>query len=169
MLSDLQNSQAQNYSQGGIRFGALIAAVVKGGEHCLIEYGTADFQPEFKEDKLFYVSTGSGQSLADPFLAFVDRVLWNNTMPTVELGKLGVMWVLQHTIRFAPGGVGGSPSMAILKRVDGRWIASKLTIDELQESAQYTNQLEEHIKGFALGGIQNAETAALPIPPAQNA
>jgi hypothetical protein len=36
--------------------------------------------------------------LADPFLAFINRVLWKGVLPTIEMGRLGVYWTLDHTI-----------------------------------------------------------------------
>lgn len=89
LLTDFQSSLVSNHPHHGIGFGALVAACIKGHPY-LIEYATNNFQPEFKEEKLFLVSMGSGQPLADPFLAFVSRVLWKNTLPDVQLGKLGV-------------------------------------------------------------------------------
>ena len=77
---------------GGYRFGALVAAPMEGcGE--LIEFDTHGFQPEFsgrQTPKRAFVSMGVGQTLADPFLAFVSRVLWRGTEPTVATGIVGV-------------------------------------------------------------------------------
>ena len=86
---------------------------------------------------------GSGQPLADPLLAFVSRVLWNNIMPTVEIGKFGVYWALDHAIKLAPGGVGGPIKIAILRMREGEWKAEEF--DDTQEGAQYVADLEEHI------------------------
>jgi hypothetical protein len=77
------------HPQLGLQFGALIGAYLEQAPR-LVEFGSMDFQPEFKEGKLFFVSAGSGQLLADPFLAFVSRVLWKGMMPTVELARFGV-------------------------------------------------------------------------------
>jgi hypothetical protein len=104
-LPDLQESNATKWGNDGLRFGGLIAAAVTDGPF-LAEFGTTDFQPEIKTGKLFFVSMGSGQMLADPFLAFVCRVLWGSKMPDVDHGKFGVYWVLAHTIKLAPGQVG---------------------------------------------------------------
>jgi hypothetical protein len=64
--------------------------------------------------------------LADPFLAFVCRVLWSNKMPTADDGKFGVYRVLDHTIKHAPGHVGYPICLATLtKNKDGKWIAKE--------------------------------------------
>ena len=52
VLMDFGNSFVQPNPQFGLGFGALVAAPI-GGEPCLIEYGSTDFQPEVKEDRLF--------------------------------------------------------------------------------------------------------------------
>jgi hypothetical protein len=114
MITDLQGSKAANWPQDGLRFGGLMAAVVKDGPF-LAEFGTTDFQAELKTGKIFFGSMGSGQMLADPFLAFVCRVLWDNEMPSVDRGKFGVYWVLAHTIKLAPGKVGPPIQLATLR------------------------------------------------------
>ena len=64
-LTELAGSLAPSSPQGGIGFGSLIAAHLKDGPF-LAEFGSSDFQPELKTEKLFFVSMGSGQVLADP-------------------------------------------------------------------------------------------------------
>lgn len=162
MLSDLQSSMAQRHAQQGLQFGALIAAPIRD-EAYLVEYGTMDFQPEIKKDKLFFVSMGSGQLLADPFLAFVKRMLWKDEPPTVDVGKFGVYWVLDHTIRLAPGGVGGPIKLATLRQVGGAWTAEGL--EDTQEQAEYVGELETHVGNFARHTIEQAPTTPPPAPP----
>src|SRR5262245_7311432 len=105
------------------RFGALIGGINKN-DLFLAEYSSVDFQPEIKQD-LVFVSMGSGQLLADPFLAFVNRVLWKNATPTVDVARFGVYWVLDHTIKLAPGKVGPPIRLATLSKIDGAWIAKE--------------------------------------------
>lgn len=89
LITDFQNSVVQVQPGRGLEFGALIAAI-HGGDPFLVEYDTIKFQPEIKEGNIFFVSMGSGQMLADPFLAFVSRVMWKGVMPTVADAKFGV-------------------------------------------------------------------------------
>lgn len=160
MITDLQASKAPTWPQEGLRFGGLMAAAVKDGPF-LAEFGTTDFQAELKIGKIFFGTMGSGQILADPFLAFVCRVLWENKMPTVDHGKFGVYWVLAHTIKLAPGKVGLPIQLATLRQVDGKWIARA---QDTQESAQYIAQLEEHIGGFVRAPIEEARPVPVPVP-----
>jgi hypothetical protein len=138
LLTDFEQSKVQVHAQGGLRFGALIAAVHSGSAF-LVEYDTTNFQPEIKEGNLFFVSMGSGQMLADPFLAFVARVMWGGKMPTVADAKFGVFWALKHAITLAPGGVGGPIIIATLQQNNGAWVAAEM--DENQEMEEYISDL----------------------------
>ena len=161
-LTDFKNSMVPTYGQDGWRFGALIGVVIKG-EPCLVEYGTVDFQPEVKEGNLFFVSLGSGQTFADPFLAFISRVLWKGQSPDVETGKFGVYWALDHTIKTAFGLVGEPIKLAVLRKADAHWRAEEL---DTQEAAEYVGELEDHIGNFARATIEDAESTPPPAPPA---
>ena len=161
-LPDLQKTFAQSHPHHGLQFGALMAAAFKD-EPYLIEYGPADFQPEVKEGKSFFASMGSGQALADPFLAFVVRVLWKGKMPTVDIGKLGVYWVLKHTIDLAPGMVGPPIHLATLRKTEAGWVAEEL--QDTSEGAQFVELLEKHISEFAITGIDTAQSEQPPTPP----
>ncbi|MBS0221803.1 MAG: hypothetical protein JSR91_13785 [Proteobacteria bacterium] len=162
-LTDCDKTRMLRHPPNGLGCGALIAACIKG-EPQLIEYDPVMFQPEVKEDNLFFVSMGSGQALADPFLAFVARVLWGNTRPSVERAKFGVYWALDHTIKHAPGGVGGPIRLAELREINGAWAARE--IEETQETAQYITDLETHIADFALKPLATAQVEAPPVAPA---
>src|SRR5207244_4889228 len=109
----------------GVNFGALLAMVVQDIPY-LVEFDSVGFQPELKEGKHFYVTMGSGQVLADPFLAFIKRVLWKETMPDVERAKIGVYWELKHTCGQAVGMVGGDLKLGVLRKQGGDWKASVL-------------------------------------------
>jgi len=158
VLTDFQSSFVPTYGNDGLRFGALIGAVNKI-DPFLAEYSSIDFQPEIKHD-LFYVSMGSGQLLADPFLAFVNRVLWKNTIPTVDVATFGVYWVLDHTIKLAPGKVGPPIRLATLRKIDGAWVAKE---EDTQQAGEYVTELEEHIGGFARQAPIEAEQPE-PVP-----
>jgi Proteasome subunit len=153
-------------TQQGLGFGALLAAPLKDGP-CLIEFGTTDFQPEIKHGKMFWVSTGSGQVLADPFLAFVNRVLWQEKMPTVELAKIGVYWCLSHTIKYAPGHVGEPIRLGVLKRRDGQWHAAILEERETEEQAQFIVELERRIGVSPTETVEKADSSVPPRPPGE--
>src|SRR5208282_5567849 len=60
--------------------------------------------PEEASTELPCVALGSGQTIADPFLAFLKRVLWKEREPTVAEGRFAAAWTLTHVIRTNPGG-----------------------------------------------------------------
>jgi hypothetical protein len=162
LLQDFTNSLMPAHPHHGLGFGALLAAPIKG-EPCLVEYATNNFQPEFKDGKLFYVSMGSGQPLADPFLAFISRVLWKDALPDVRLGRFGVFWALQHTIKLAPGTVGDPIKIAVLQKEGENWIAS--LADDNEEAEQFISGLEEKIGKDFINPLAEAEVIRPPDPP----
>jgi hypothetical protein len=150
--------------QGGLGFGALMAAPLDGVAQ-LIEFGLLDFQPEIRKERLHFVSMGSGQLLTDPFLAFVSRVLWGSEPPNVQMGALGLYWVLSHTIQYAPGGVGKPIKIAVLKKEKGDWVARSVEGDELQEAEQHVAEIEKLIRGYPAAIVEAAKASPPPTPP----
>jgi hypothetical protein len=150
--------------QGGLQFGSLMAAPLDGAAQ-LIEFSTTDFQPEIKKDQLHFVSMGSGQVLADPFLAFISRVLWSGKIPDVQMGAFGVYWVLSHTIKYAPGGVGLPIKIAVLKKERGDWVARSVEGAELQEPEQHVDEIEKLIAGYPKAIVEGATATPPPKPP----
>ena len=120
-----------------------IVAFVAKDLPALIHYNLAGHPEEYTKG-LSFVAIGSGQDDADPFLAFVKRVAWNDRQPrTVKQGIVGVLWALQHVIRVNPGrGVGGEISIGVLEKTQDEWKASV--------------QKEERL-GLYKGSIESAE------------
>lgn len=150
----------------GYGFGAMVAAPI-AGEAELVEFNAFDLQPERKTSLRYWVSMGSGQALADPFLAFISRVFWNDRVPTVASATVGVCWALEHAIQHAPGGVGLPLRIAVLRREEGNWRARILTDDELQEPRQHISEIEGRITRYARDGMGSgsAPTSRPPAPP----
>ena len=103
-----------------------------------------------------FVSIGSGSSQADPFLAFVKRILWSNNAPnSTRLGIFGVLWTLQHVSRVNAGlGVGEPHRIAVLEKQKGSWIAKKLGEGELSEHRQAIIEAEDALRAFGEGSNQ---------------
>ncbi len=151
-------------SQMGWGYGALLAAPFGDGP-ALAEFGQIDFQPELKLGKLHFVTMGSGQVLADPFIAFISRVLWGGEAPDVRNALFGVYWALQHTIDCAPGGVGKPIRLATLQQVQGEWMARAIEEDELQEPAQHIAEIEKRIAAYPAEVFADATVEPPPQPP----
>jgi hypothetical protein len=162
-VANFQQSGVPLRQQIGYGFAALMAAPF-AKEIGLVEFGIGNFQPEVKAHPLHFVSAGSGQMLADPFLAFVDRIVWRQQLPTLADGKLGVLWALRHAIRLAPGGVGDPIQMATLTEVKGQAEAKMVGPDEQAEFEQHVAALEDGIKGVVGDLFKEPVAAPPPVP-----
>ena len=148
----------------GFSFGALLAAPI-GDQPYLVEYDGINFQPELRDGKPIFVSVGSGQLLAEPFVAFVSRVLWQEKVPDVKTAMFGVYWALDHTINFAPGGVGEPIKIATLRREKGQWKSRLLDDNELQEQAQHIEEIETRLGQYPKEILEEPKIEAPPTPP----
>jgi hypothetical protein len=104
---------AKRFSELGVLNAGLagtIVAMKSAGELALFSFDEV-CNPEGATADLPFVSVGSGQVLADPFLAHLKRVLWGDEQPSMALGALGVIWTLQHVIGVNPGGI--SPPLEV--------------------------------------------------------
>ena len=102
-----------------------IVALVAKDEPTLIRY-SLEGHPEEVTGGLSFAAIGSGQDDAEPFLAFVKRVAWNDKQPrTVKQGIVGVLWALQYVSDSNTSiGVGGPFSIGVLEKTQGEWKAS---------------------------------------------
>ena len=163
-IQDFSNTGIQRQQFSGFGLGALIAAPIENVSE-LVEFGLLDFQPERKTSRSHFLSMGSGQILADPFLAFISRVLWGQNEPNVQLAKLGVFWALSHAIEYAPGGVGRPIQMATLQSTSADWRATLLQEDELGELEQHIHEIEGRIARYPDEVIAQAAIVPLPAAP----
>lgn len=98
-----------------------------------------------------FFSVGSGSFQADPFLAFVKRIFWDDVAPnTIAAGLFCVLWTLDHVSRVNAGlGVGGRPNVAVLRRNDQTWIAERLSDEFLFEQMQAIPEVEDRLRSFS--------------------
>jgi hypothetical protein len=131
---------------------------------CLFQF---DFNgaPERATEHLPFVSLGSGQPIADPFLAFLKRLIWAGSQPTLAEGKLASVWTIDHVCKTNPGGVGGEVQLMALPTA-GK--ISELDTTEVAEHRQLAAAAET-----ALVKALRPEPAAvlvepppMPLPPA---
>lgn len=148
----------------GFSYGALVAVPMEDRAE-LVEFNSFDFQPEIKSDKLYFVSMGSGQMLAEPFMAFVSRVLWDGKPPTVQTAMFGVYWALQHAIKIAPGGVGEPIRLSVLRREKGKWVARILEPEETDEQLQHIEAIESLIHEYPAKLFTTASAEPVPEVP----
>ena len=164
-IEDFQSTHVQRTQNIGIDFGAMVAAPLNDRPH-LIEYDTVNFQPEIRQGKLNFLSMGGGQILAEPFLAFINRVLWKSEIPDVKTAVFGVFWALSYALEIAPGGVGHPIEIATLKKRGGQWKAELLSKEILQEQGQHISDVENRIGDLPAEVIKQAGGEEPPAPPA---
>ena len=128
------------------RYGALLAfPCSKKGHPQLCEFPTTDFQPEFKDSNMWFVSMGSGQPITDPFLGLMRRVFWGDTPPQLNEAIFAVSWTLRHVIELNPGGINGPAQIAVL---DAKGRARLLQDSELQEHLSNSEGAESYLRGY---------------------
>ena len=116
--------------------------------------------PEIASGQLPFVALGSGQAIADPFLALLKRLLWPDSEPTVAEGRLAVVWTIDHVRRTNPGGVGGPIQLATLSnQPDEVKFVDDAEVDEhLQAIESALQTMVSQIKGVTPNPIA-------PVPP----
>ena len=113
--------------------------LIQFSAQCNAEEVTAD---------LPFVSLGSGQVSADPFLAFIRRIFWPVGLPPLLDGKIATIWTLDEVIKHTPGGIGGTVRVSVLQRdgANGNWKCSELTTDEIDDHRQALGERETRMK-----------------------
>jgi 20S proteasome alpha/beta subunit len=146
---------------------ALMQAVVVllvGNEPCLFHFDQQG-SGEQATDDLPFVAIGSGQLIADPFLAFIRRLFWKDRLPTSDEGVFAAVWAVQHAIETNPGGVG--PPIQIINMIkveEGKnliWRAQEMSQALNEERLQFIGSLEAEIANLP----KTIEEAKKAIPP----
>jgi hypothetical protein len=139
-----------------------VVALPIGKTPCLFQFDQ-QCAPEEATGKLLFVSTGSGQQIADPFLAFVRRIFWHDRIPTVEEGVFAALWTLNHAIVTNPGGI-SEPVQMIVLDASPKCKARELQKEELQEHEEAISYAEECLAKFR-ESFHNKEGDASQPPP----
>lgn len=128
-------------------FGALVAFPCQHKPH-LVEFGDPDFQPELKTENIWYVSMGSGQMIADPFLGLMRHAFWDDGVPNCKDAEFVVTWILSQAIRLNTGGVNGPMQVAVLKASAGNFEARMLNEAELEGHEDNVEGLTAHMRKY---------------------
>lgn len=137
---------AQSHCKPG-QFGSLVAFPWKNRPY-LCEFGQDDFQPELKDERIWYCSMGSTLPITDPFLGFIRDVFWQDGQPELQEGIFAATWTLEHAIDLNPGGVKGPAQIAILENRKGTPNARLLDDQELDQHRQHIEAAKEHLRSF---------------------
>ena len=142
-----------------------VAAFPAGDEPCLVQF-THQCQPEAATIGLPFLSIGSGQPVADPFLAFIRRVFWSEQLPLLNDGILATLWTITHTIEVQPGGVALPIRIVTLKKnKKDKWRAEELTEAELGEHKQMIGLMEEEMRKVKDTFLETKPTEPMPEQP----
>lgn len=132
-------------------------------EPSLISYNPACASEEATKD-IPFVAIGSGQFIADPFLAFIRRIFWNrDALPNINQGIFAVLWTLSHAIGTSAGGVGDPMQLGVLEKAQHGCKAKVLTDPDLQEHRVAIQEAEDRLRGLP-GAITRPETPDNPVP-----
>lgn len=145
------------------RSDTLVATVIEG-RHELIHLDDK-CSPSLVEDDLPFTTIGVGQQTADPFLAFVRRILWPTGLPSLATGIFSVVWTLSHVIDANPNGIGDPVQLAILSSDGENWVARDVSASEVQEHRSSVAGAEEALKHWAAEFFKMSTDQPAPAPP----
>jgi 20S proteasome alpha/beta subunit len=149
-------------AQVGALHQTLVALATRGTPH-LIQF---DYQcaPEMATDALPFVAIGSGQNIADPFLAFLRRVFWKDRLPTIPEAGFAVVWTLIHAIRTAPGGIAEPICLGVLQVKGAQPTARLLSDAELREHRVMVDEAEKYLNSFPKSLQPGEHESEPPLP-----
>jgi len=118
--------------------------------------------PEAASADLPFISVGSAQMTADPFLAFIRRLFWPTTLPTVPEGVFAAVWTVRDAIHTSPGGVADPIQVIVLEHQAAR----ELPTTELEETERAIASAERRCANVVPGAAQPAPDVPPPPSPA---
>lgn len=122
--------------------------------------------PEEATEDLPFVCIGSGQLLADPFLAFLKAVFWEQgKLPPLADAEFATVWTIRQAIDFAPSGLSDPVQVYRLESQGSNWVARKLAEEELQEHFQAIDEATQKLKDFRSALQSGSQTTAPPPAP----
>ena len=123
-----------------------VVALPCKGKVCLFQFDPQGAPEEATED-LPFIAVGSGQAIADPFLAFLRHIFWSNRLPSLSEGVFATLWTLQHAIQTSPGGVSEPIQIVVVKRGKKSEIeARELGSEELEDHSVAIAHLEDNLR-----------------------
>jgi ATP-dependent protease HslVU (ClpYQ) peptidase subunit len=137
-------------------------ALVIADRPCLFQFDQQGIPFEASEELPLF-AIGSGQMIADPFLAFLRRIFWPAGLPSLAQATLATVWTLQHAIGTHPGGVNHPMQIVALKREGKGWVAKELEQTEWHEHLQDMRDAENVLAKFR--EFVSAPTPPPPEPP----
>jgi 20S proteasome alpha/beta subunit len=163
--SEMQMAQlSKNVIGNAGIMGALCTTIIAlpvSKEPCLFQFDQ-NCSPEKASSNLPFVAIGSGQTIADPFLAFIRRIFWKSSLPSIQEGVFSALWTLRHAIETNPGGISDPTQIAVLEKANGAWLAHELSKDEAQEHEEAISFAEKHLASFRESFAKGDGAVAVP-------
>ena len=131
------------------QFGAMLAFAACDGLQ-LCEFSANDLQPELKTPDHWFATLGAGKAIADPFLAFLQRTLFDGAPSTLDDGLLAVAWALDHAIGLGSGAGSRDEQIAVLAEEgpDLPCTARLIGESEIAECLAEVRAAEKHLASF---------------------
>ena len=148
------------------QYGALLA-FAQNRKLYLVEFASDTFQPEFKES-LWFVSMGSGQHIADPFLGLMRRTFSSKGPPKIPTGLFITTWTLHHTCEVNPGGIKEPIDLATLVFSGGKEVAELLDKEMVEEHWENVQSAYDYLAAFSKEqqpGKSSSDVPSIPEPP----
>jgi hypothetical protein len=139
----------------------VLAAAVIGGEANLVHVNRRGGGATVDDD-VPWITLGSGQVTADPFLAFLRRIFWPDRVPTLSEGRLGAVWTLDHSIHVNRRVVGGEIQVVVLEKQGETWATREL---QKREIDLHRLNIADAERVFAEYGHRLAATVTPPPSP----
>jgi len=133
---------------------------------CLFQFDQ-QCAPEEATENLPFVAIGSGQNIADPFLAFLRRVFWpDRLLPSLADGIFATVWTLEHAIKTNPGGVADPKQIVTVKNKGSDFKIRELPEVELEEHIEAGYSAEKYLANFKkiMGESSGTEGTEIPEP-----
>jgi len=123
--------------------------------------------PEAATEDLPFIAIGSGQNIADPFLAFLRRIFWEDHRPNLAEGQFAVWWTLHHAIKSAPHGIADPKQIIVIETNNGQCVARELTQDDMREHEVAVGEAEDYLKKYKKmpNAAPQANDPTIPSPP----
>jgi 20S proteasome alpha/beta subunit len=141
-----------------------VVAAPSSGQACLFHFDRQG-APEQATSDLPFIAIGSGNIIADPFLAFLRRIFWQDEEPTVQDGIFAAVWTVDQAIKTNSGGVADPVQVCVLENGKGGWLARELADEELQEHRQAISEAEDRLRNYR--EVMTIDTPPS-VPPAPN-
>jgi len=157
-----QKALGQAGVQGALS--ATLIAVSVSETPCLVQFDHLG-APELATDDLPFVAVGSGEPIADTFLAFLKQIFWPKRLPNLQEGILTAVWTLDQAIKTHPGGVADPIQIATLRQEGKEPVARELAEQELEEHRQAISAAEKTLTEYLCALHRPHTPDEVPPPP----